>query len=92
MVGHHFITNLVASISAQVAAEISCSPRTSPAKQDVAKPGRRVDLTPMATPPGANAAVSPKPVAITTESPATTLRITVVLPRNYPDEDYQRWG
>lgn len=34
----------------------------------------------------------PKPVAITTESPATTLRITVVLPRNYPDEDYQRWG
>lgn len=46
----------------------------------------------MATPPGANAAVSPKPVAITTESPATTLRITVVLPRNYPDEDYQRWG
>ncbi|MFN7896624.1 MAG: DEAD/DEAH box helicase [Cyanobacteriota bacterium] len=34
----------------------------------------------------------PKPVAITTESPATTLRITVVLPRNYQDEDYKRWG
>lgn len=58
MVCRHFITNLVASISAQVAAEISSSPRTSPAKQDVAKPGRRVELTPMATPPAANAAVS----------------------------------
>jgi hypothetical protein len=34
----------------------------------------------------------PKPVAITTESPATTLRITVVLPRNFEDEDYKRWG
>lgn len=34
----------------------------------------------------------PTPVAITTATPATTLRITVVLPRSYEEEEYKRWG
>jgi len=34
----------------------------------------------------------PIPAAITTATPATTLRMTVVLPPDYADEDYKRWG
>ena len=34
----------------------------------------------------------PKAVAITTATPATTLRITVVLPFDLTDSDYQHWG
>lgn len=34
----------------------------------------------------------PTPAAITTTSPATTLRLNVVLPPDYEDEDYRRWG
>ena len=34
----------------------------------------------------------PKPAAITTATPATTLRLTVMLPRDYEQSDYQRWG
>lgn len=34
----------------------------------------------------------PVPVAITTSVPATTLRVTVVLPPDFHDEDYKRWG
>jgi len=35
---------------------------------------------------------SPKPAAITTATPATTLRITVVLPHDFEDSEYKRWG
>lgn len=34
----------------------------------------------------------PVPAAITTATPATTLRITVVLPPDYQEADYKRWG
>lgn len=34
----------------------------------------------------------PKPVAITTATPATTLRLTVVLPPSFGDDEYKRWG
>jgi peptide/nickel transport system substrate-binding protein len=58
MANLRFMTKLVASISAQAVAGISSSPRTNPAKQGVAKPGRPLDLTPTVMPPAANAAVS----------------------------------
>ncbi|TNF24070.1 MAG: DEAD/DEAH box helicase [Deltaproteobacteria bacterium] len=34
----------------------------------------------------------PIPAAITTATPASTLRVTVVLPRDYDEADYKRWG
>lgn len=34
----------------------------------------------------------PVPAAITTATPATTMRITVVLPPSYSEADYARWG
>lgn len=34
----------------------------------------------------------PVPAAITTATPSTTLRISVVLPREFGDADYKRWG
>ncbi|MFY0576322.1 Zn-binding domain-containing protein [Cystobacter fuscus] len=34
----------------------------------------------------------PEPLAVTTKTPATTLRLRVRLPVDMGDEDYQRWG
>jgi len=34
----------------------------------------------------------PVPAAITTSTPATTLRLTVVLPRDFEEAEYKRWG
>ena len=76
----------------------SCGRSLSVPDEDAGKKGRKKARKSVGPDPFGHASgcqrsgTPPVPAAITTATPATTLRMTVVLPPDFPEEDYKRWG
>jgi Lhr-like helicase len=76
----------------------SCGRSLSVPDEDTEKKGRRKARKSSGPDPYGHASgcqrsgQPPVPAAITTAAPATTLRLTVVLPPDLEDGDYKRWG